>query len=89
MEDVLRSQCLQGGHNYLQVLPEPADRHTPASFRPEQQPFPAALVDFERSRVVVLGDVQVNHSHLKDAAVQVTHRAGFSQAASSASWASK
>jgi len=74
----LRPQSLQRSHDSLQVLPELANLHTPACFRPGQQPFPAALVDFDGAGVVVLGDMQVDHSHLQDAAVQVAHRAGFS-----------
>lgn len=75
--DMLRSQCLQSGHDCLEVLAELANLHTPAGLRPGQQPFAAALEDFEGAKVVVLLDMQVDYSHLQDTAIQVAHRAGF------------
>ncbi len=75
--DMLRPQILQGGDGSLQVLAQLADRHTPTCFRPKCQPFQAALIHFDRSCVILTGDVQVNHPDLQDGTIQVALRAGF------------
>ncbi len=75
--DMLRPQLLQGGHDILQIPPKLADRHSPAGTRPVLQPFPATLIDLEGTGVVMAGNMQVDHTHLQYAAVQITQRAGF------------
>ncbi len=75
--DMLRPQLLQNRNDRIQILSEFANRNAPACFRPKPQPFLTTLIDFDRPEVVQSCNVQVDHSNLENAPIQVTYRTGF------------